>query len=326
MALHSSYNHQVLRQWQSSGCSDLSTYSFIYPIFVTDESDAEEEITSLPGQKRYGVNKLEPALRPLVDKGLKSVLIFGVPKSAKKDARGTPADVDDNPAILAVKKLCQVFPQLLLVCDVCLCPYTDHGHCGILNEDGSINNAPSIMRLTEVAVAYAKAGCHVIAPSDMMDNRVAAIKAGLSTAGLGGKVAVMSYSAKFASTFYGPFRDAAQSAPAFGDRRCYQLPPGSRGLAIRAVDRDVVEGADVLMVKPGMPYLDIVRDVKNKYPNHPLAIYQVSGEYAMLYHGSQAGAFDLKTVVLESVTSMKRAGADIIISYYTPSILGWLKE
>jgi porphobilinogen synthase len=136
----------------------------------------------------------------------------------------------------------------------------------------------------------------------------------------------MSYSAKFASTFYGPFRDAAQSAPAFGDRRCYQLPPGSRGLAIRAVDRDVCEGADILMVKPGMPYLDIVRDVKNKYPHHPLAIYQVSGEYAMLYHGSKAGAFDLKTVVLESITSMRRAGAEIIISYYTPSILDWLKE
>jgi porphobilinogen synthase len=272
------------------------------------------------------VNKLEQALRPLVDKGLVSVLIFGVPRSAKKDGRGSPADAGDNPAILAVQRLREVFPGLLLVCDVCLCPYTDHGHCGILNEDGSINNAPSIKRLAEVAVAYARAGCHVVAPSDMMDNRVAAIKTGLLEAGLGGKVAVMSYSAKFASTFYGPFRDAAQSAPAFGDRRCYQLPPGSRGLAIRAVDRDVCEGADILMVKPGMPYLDIVRDVKNKYPHHPLAIYQVSGEYAMLYHGSKAGAFDLKTVVLESITSMRRAGAEIIISYYTPSILDWLKE
>jgi porphobilinogen synthase len=326
MALHSGYQHEVLRQWQSSSCSRLSAYSFIYPIFVTDDPEAEEEIASLPGQKRYGVNKLEQALRPLVDKGLVSVLIFGVPRSAKKDGRGSPADAGDNPAILAVQRLREVFPGLLLVCDVCLCPYTDHGHCGILNEDGSINNAPSIKRLAEVAVAYARAGCHVVAPSDMMDNRVAAIKTGLLEAGLGEKVAVMSYSAKFASTFYGPFRDAAQSAPAFGDRRCYQLPPGSRGLAIRAVDRDVCEGADILMVKPGMPYLDIVRDVKNKYPHHPLAIYQVSGEYAMLYHGSKAGAFDLKTVVLESITSMRRAGAEIIISYYTPSILDWLKE
>ncbi|CAI8017814.1 Delta-aminolevulinic acid dehydratase [Geodia barretti] len=299
MALHSGYQHEVLRQWQSSSCSRLSAYSFIYPIFVTDDPEADEEIVSLPGQKRYGVNKLEQALRPLVDKGLMSVLIFGVPRSAKKartchllahlDGRGSPADAGDNPAILAVQRLREVFPGLLLVCDVCLCPYTDHGHCGILNEDGSINNAPSIKRLAEVAVAYARAGCHVVAPSDMMDNRVAAIKTGLLEAGLGGKasVAVMSYSAKFASTFYGPFRDAAQSAPAFGDRRCYQLPPGSRGLAIRAV---------------------------------------VSGEYAMLYHGSKAGAFDLKTVVLESITSMRRAGAEIIISYYTPSILDWLKE
>lgn len=325
MALHSGYHHEVLRQWQCAG-GHLSTEHLIYPIFVTDDPDAEEEIGSLPGQKRYGVNKLEAALEPLVKAGLRAVLIFGVPTKAKKDPTGTPADAPDNPAILAVQKLREVFPQLLLACDVCLCPYTDHGHCGILNPDGSINNPPSIKRLAEVSLAYAKAGCHVVAPSDMMDNRVGAIKKLLSENGLGGKVAVMSYSAKFASSFYGPFRDAAKSAPTFGDRRCYQLPPGSRGLAMRATDRDVQEGADILMVKPGMPYLDIVRDVKEKYPHHPLAIYQVSGEYAMLYHGSQAGAFKLKAIVLESVQAMRRAGADIIISYYTPHLLQWMKE
>lgn len=260
-----------------------------------------------------------------MDKGLRAVLLFGVPANVSKDATGTPADAEDNPAILAIKKLRQAFPQLLLACDVCLCPYTSHGHCGILYPDGTINNAASIERIADVALAYAKAGCHVVAPSDMMDNRVGAIKERLRTAGLGGKVAVLSYSAKFASSFYGPFRDAAQSAPAFGDRRCYQLPPGGRGLAMRAVDRDVEEGADMLMVKPGMAYLDVVRDVKERHPHHPLAIYQVSGEYAMLWHGSTNGAFDLKTIVLETITSMRRAGADVIISYYTPRLLDWLK-
>jgi len=215
---------------------------------------------------RYGVNKLEGALSPLVKQGLKAVLIFGVPTKAKKDATGTPADVPDNPAILAVKKLREVFPDLLVACDVCLCPYTDHGHCGILNDDGTINNAASTQRLAEVSLAYAKAGCQVVAPSDMMDNRIQKIKGLLNENGLGGKVAVMSYSAKFASSFYGPFRDAAKSAPAFGDRRCYQLPPGSVGLAMRAVERDVQEGADILMVKPGMPYLDVVRRVKQQVP------------------------------------------------------------
>lgn len=325
MALHSGYSHEVLRQWQSAGAG-LSAHSFIYPIFVSDDPNANEEVGSLPGVKRYGVNTLESALQPLVDNGLKSVLIFGVPEKATKDPTGSPADAADNPAILALKKLREVFPKLLLACDVCLCPYTDHGHCGILNTDGTIDNAASIQRIAQVALAYAKAGCHVLAPSDMMDNRVGAIKKLLHESGLGGKVAVMSYSAKFASSFYGPFRDAAKSAPAFGDRRCYQLPPGARGLALRAVERDVAEGADFLMVKPGMPYLDIVRDVKEKFPNHPLAIYQVSGEYAMLWHGSVAGAFSLKAIVMEAVTAMRRAGADIIISYYTPKLLEWIKE
>ncbi|XP_065916888.1 delta-aminolevulinic acid dehydratase-like [Dysidea avara] len=322
-AIHPGYHHPLLRKWQCNGT--FSTDNLIYPIFVTDDPDSKEDIASLPGQSRYGVNQLEAALTPLVNKGLKSVLIFGVPSNIEKDDCGSAADVADNPAVLAVKKLHDVFPDLLLICDVCLCPYTVHGHCGILNQDGSINNEKSIERLAQVAVAYAEAGCHVVAPSDMMDNRIAAIKRALQAKGLGSKVAVLSYSAKFASSFYGPFRDAAKSAPAFGDRKCYQLPAGSRGLAMRAVERDVAEGADMLMVKPGMPYLDIVRDVKNNYPYHPLAIYQVSGEYAMLYHGSQAGAFSLKTIVLESVEGMRRAGADIIISYYTPELLDWMR-
>ncbi|XP_018600179.1 delta-aminolevulinic acid dehydratase isoform X2 [Scleropages formosus] len=323
--LHSGYFHPSLRYWQSCA-SDLRPENLIYPIFITDIPDAVEPIASLPGQARYGVNKLENMLRPHVENGLKCVLIFGVPAKVPKDERGSAADADDTPAVLAVKELRSTFPELLIACDVCLCPYTSHGHCGILREDGTLDNAASCMRLAEVALAYARAGCHIIAPSDMMDGRVWAIKQALMANDMGNKVSVLSYSAKFASCYYGPFRDAAQSKPAFGDRRCYQLPPGARGLALRAVDRDVKEGADMLMVKPGLPYLDIVREVKDKHPAHPLAVYNVSGEFAMLWHGAQAGAFDLRAAVLESMTAFRRAGADIIITYYAPQLLTWLKE
>lgn len=325
MALHAGYHHEVIRLWQSQN-TPLSGASLIYPVFVSDIPDLEEEVSSLPGQRRYGVNKLKAALEPLVENGLKAILIFGVPTKAQKDARGSVATDPNNPTILAIKEVRAHFKGLLVACDVCLCAYTDHGHCGLLCSDGTIDNRASIQRLAEVALAYAEAGCQLIAPSDMMDNRIGAIKNILDQHGYGEKVAVMSYSAKFASTFYGPFRDAAKSAPSFGDRKCYQLPPGARGLALRAVERDVREGADILMVKPGMPYLDIVRDTKERYPFHPLAVYHVSGEYAMLYHGSQAGAFDLKKAVMETITSMRRAGADIIITYFTPHLLQWLKE
>ncbi|KAM8934770.1 delta-aminolevulinic acid dehydratase [Pelodytes ibericus] len=323
--LHSGYFHPVLRAWQASATS-INATNLMYPIFVTDSPDAVEVIASLPGQARYGVNKLEEMLRPLVEDGLKSILIFGVPGKVAKDERGSAADAGDTPAILAIRKIQAAFPDLLIACDVCLCPYTSHGHCGILREDGTIQNEASCQRLAEVALAYARAGCHVIAPSDMMDGRIGAIKDALISNDMSNRVSVMSYSAKFASCFYGPFRDAALSKPAFGDRKCYQLPPGARGLATRAVDRDVREGADMLMVKPGMPYLDLVREVKDKHPALPLAVYHVSGEYAMLWHGAQAGAFNLKVAVLEAMTGFRRAGADIIITYYVPQLLKWIKE
>ncbi|XP_078281912.1 delta-aminolevulinic acid dehydratase [Rhinoraja longicauda] len=323
--LHAGYSHPSLRAWQTCAAT-FTANNLIYPIFVTDDADAVEPIASLPGQARYGVNKLEGMLQPLVDQGLTCVLIFGVPTKVTKDERGSGADVQDTPAILAIRKLRSTFPQLLIACDVCLCPYTAHGHCGILREDGTLNNEASCHRLAEVALSYALAGCHIVAPSDMMDGRVGSIKQALVSNDLGNKVSLMSYSAKFASCFYGPFRDAALSKPAFGDRKCYQLPPGARGLAMRAVGRDVEEGADVLMVKPGMPYLDIIREVKDKYPSHPLAVYHVSGEFAMLWHGAQAGAFDLRTAVMEALTGFRRAGADIIITYYVPQILSWLNQ
>lgn len=324
--LQGGYFHPLLRNWQETNTSVLPE-TLVYPVFVTDNPEAEEEIPSLPGVKRFGVVSLLQHLQPLVeDLHLKSILIFGVPAKLPKDGGGTQADSADNPVVKVLPLLKEKFPRLLLIVDVCLCPYTDHGHCGILNEDGSIDTPNSCQRIAEVASSYAKAGAQVVAPSDMMDGRIAAIKDALLGSGIGNKVSIMSYSAKFASSFYGPFRDAAKSAPAVGDRKCYQLPPGSHGLAARACARDVEEGADILMVKPGLAYLDIVAQTKDDHPNHPLAVYQVSGEYAMLWHGAEAGAFDLKTTLKEVLTSMRRAGADIVISYFTPMILKWISE
>ncbi|KAI9144220.1 MGC84775 protein-like protein [Paraphysoderma sedebokerense] len=233
--LHPGYSHPTLRSWQFERV--LTKEALVYPIFITDSPDGLEEIKSLPGQFRYGVNKLKTALKKPIENGLKCVLLFGVPVNIEKDPSGKNADDGSGPVIQAIKVLRKEYPDLLIACDVCLCAYTDHGHCGILGEDGQINNTKSIARLAEVSVSYAAAGAQIIAPSDMMDNRIHAIKQALSHSYP--SVAVMSYSAKFASTFYGPFRDAAKSAPSFGDRKCYQLPPGARGLARRAI-RDAI--------------------------------------------------------------------------------------
>ncbi|XP_067951595.1 delta-aminolevulinic acid dehydratase-like [Watersipora subatra] len=323
--LHSSYHHPILRSWSNSATLSLVD-SLVYPVFISENNDCDESIDPLPGQRRLGINKLKGVISSLISKGLKSVLLFGVLTSLEKDEQGSAASSDDNPVIKALPILREAFPNLLLICDVCLCAYTSHGHCGVFTSDGVIDPKESMQAIARVALAYAKAGAHVVAPSDMMDCRIKAIKDLLQDENMINRVAVMSYSAKFASSFYGPFRAAAQSAPSFGDRKAYQLPPMSRGLAIRATGRDVSEGADILMVKPGMAYLDIVRDIKNAFPHHPLAIYQVSGEYAMLYHAAQNSVFDLQTVVMETVGGMKRAGADIIITYFTPQILSWLEE
>jgi len=321
--LHPSLAHPTIKKWQDE--ITLTADNLVYPIFVTDQDGAKEEIKALPGQFRWGPDRVEEHLGPLVQKGLSSVLLFGViSNKAKKDGRGTFADDDASPVMRTLPKLKSKFPTLYLACDVCLCGYTDHGHCGILQNDGLIDNPPSIVRLAEIARAYARAGAHCIAPSDMMDGRIHAIKQELRKEHLDGQVSVMSYSAKFASCYYGPFREAAASGMAFGDRTKYQLPPPSRQLALRAMQRDVEEGADILMVKPGSFYLDLVRDAKDRY-NLPVAIYQVSGEYAMLYHGAQAGAFSLKDGVMESLLCARRAGANIIISYFTPHVLDWLK-
>ncbi|PKK76075.1 tetrapyrrole biosynthesis, porphobilinogen synthase [Rhizophagus irregularis] len=320
--LQGGHNHPVSREWHSE--RTLRKSSLMYPIFITDKPDSESEISSLPGQKRLGINKIEGFLKPLVEKGLSSVLLFGVP-TCEKDPLGSGADDPNGPVILAVKLIRSKFPQLFIACDVCLCEYTSHGHCGHLNEDGTINNEASVKRIAEVAINYAKAGAHCVAPSDMMDGRIGAIKNLIIQEGLTNKVNLMSYSALFSTNFYGPFRDAANSAPAFGDRKCYQLPPNARGLARRAIRRDLTEGADIIMVKPGMPYLDILRDAKEISSDVPIAVYQVSGEFAMIWRSAEAKVFDLRAVVFESMEGFLRAGANLIITYYTPQLLEWLE-
>ncbi|KZV97213.1 tetrapyrrole biosynthesis, porphobilinogen synthase [Exidia glandulosa HHB12029] len=321
--LQGGYAHPLSREWQ--GKRALTKSMFMYPLFITDDPDAHVVIPSLPGQCRWGVNKLQEFVGPLVQKGLKSVILFGVPLTCEKDARGTPADDANGPVILAIKKLRSLFPDLFIAVDVCLCEYTSHGHCGVLNDDGTINTPPSVARLAEVSVAYAQAGAHCVAPSDMMDGRIKAIKQGLIDSGLANKCLLMSYSAKFASALYGPFRDAAGSAPSFGNRKCYQLPPQAKGLARRAIKRDVNEGADIIMVKPGLPYLDIIADAAELAADFPLAVYQVSGEYAMVVAGANAGVYDLKTMAFETTESLVRAGATLILSYFTPQFLDWLE-
>lgn len=322
--LQGGYQHPLSRAWQAK--RTLTKAMLMYPIFITDDPDARVEIPSLPGQCRWGVNRLEEFIGPLVKKGLKSVILFGVPLNAPKDERGTPADDVEGPVIRAIKKLRALYPALYIATDVCLCEYTSHGHCGILNEDGTINPAPSAERIAAVALSYARAGAHCVAPSDMMDGRIKAIKRALIDNGFGNRCTLMSYSAKFASALYGPFRDAAGSAPSFGDRKCYQLPPQGKGLARRAIKRDVDEGADIIMVKPALPYLDVIQDAAELAPDHPLACYQVSGEYAMVVAGARAGVYDLRTMAFETCESMLRAGCTLILTYFTPQFLDWLDE
>ncbi|GAM82886.1 hypothetical protein ANO11243_008720 [Dothideomycetidae sp. 11243] len=321
--LHGGYSHPLARSWQAE--RQLTKSMLIYPLFITDNPDEETLIASLPGQYRRGLNKLVPFLRPLIAKGLKSVMLFGVPLApSAKDALGTAADDPQGPVIASIRLLRKSFPGLFIATDVCLCEYTSHGHCGILREDGSLNNQLSVERISDVAMAYAEAGAHCVAPSDMNDGRIRAIKLKLIEAGIAHKVVLMSYSAKFSGCLYGPFREAAGSVPSFGDRRCYQLPPGGRGLARRAMVRDIKEGADIIMVKPASQYLDIISDAKEIGKDMPVAAYHVSGEYAMVYAAAQAGVFDLKTMAFEVTEGILRAGASIVISYFTPEFLDWL--
>jgi porphobilinogen synthase len=289
----------------------LSAEQLIYPLFVRDGKAVRREVPSMPGVFQCSVDEaLAEALAAHAD-GVPAVLLFGLPPD--KDEVGSSADDPNGPVQTAVRMLKRALPDLVVVTDVCLCEYTSHGHCGVLHGEEIVNDA-TVERLVRAAISHARAGADIVAPSDMMDGRVAAIRAGLDGEGLD-QVAIMSYAAKYCSAFYGPFRDAAGSAPQFGDRRSHQMDPPNVDEALREVEQDLDEGADIVMVKPALPYLDVIRRVKDAF-GHPTAAYQVSGEYAMLKAGAANGWFDEPRAMMEALIAIRRAGADMIITYY----------
>lgn len=293
----------------------------VYPLFVVEGENVRNEISSMPDVFHLSLDNLLGEIDEIVSLGIKSVLLFGVPK--EKDECGQGAYHDHGIVQEATRLIKESYPELIVIADTCLCEYTSHGHCGIV-ENGKVLNDPSLKLLVDTAVSQAKAGADIIAPSNMMDGFVAAIRAGLDEAGFE-DTPIMSYGVKYSSAFYGPFREAAESTPQFGDRKTYQMDPANRIEAFREAESDVAEGADFIIVKPGMPYLDIVRDVKNNF-NVPVVIYNVSGEYSMVKAAAEKGWIDEKPVVMEMLVGMKRAGADIIITYHAKDVAKWLKE
>ncbi|MCG8588563.1 MAG: porphobilinogen synthase [Proteobacteria bacterium] len=283
---------------------------FILPLFVVEGRGVREPVESMPGVFRHSVDQLVDEAKRVVDVGVPAVLLFGVP--AQKDARGSGADAPDGIVQQAVAALKSEVSDLCVMTDVCLCEYTDHGHCGLV-EDGEVVNDPSVERLAATAVSHAQAGADVVAPSDMMDGRVAVIRAALDDGGFDA-IPILAYAAKFASAFYGPFRDAAESTPQFGDRRAYQMDPPNRREALREMELDWAEGADALMVKPALPYLDILAEARQRF-DVPLAAYHVSGEYAMVKAAAERGWIDGDRILDESLLAIKRAGADWILTY-----------
>ena len=288
----------------------LSRDDLVLPLFVVEGSGVREPITSMPGVHRFSVDTVVREAKRVVAAGVPAVILFGIPEH--KDARGSGADDPGGIVQRAVEAVKSAEPDLCVITDVCLCEYTDHGHCGII-EDGDVSNDPSVERLAATALSHARAGADIVAPSDMMDGRVGAIRSALD-GGILEDVAILAYSAKFASAYYGPFRDAAESAPAFGDRRSYQMDPPNRREALREMRADLDEGADVLMVKPALPYLDLVAEARREF-EVPIAAYHVSGEYAMIHAAAERGWIDGDRAMDEALVSIKRAGADWILTY-----------
>ena len=312
----------------------LTPQDFMMPVFVVEDAREPSPIPSMPGYYRYPVDMVVDAVSKAVDLGVKSVIVFGIP--AWKDEKGSSAYSEKGVVQRAVRLLKEAYGQRLIVAtDVCMCQYTSHGHCGIVRvgdkcapgEEGcwTVDNDETIEILGRIAVSHAEAGADMVAPSSMMDGMVQAIRRALDEAGFK-DVAIMSYAVKYASSFYGPFRDAAHSAPSFGDRRAYQMDPRNAMEALKEAGLDVEEGADILMVKPALAYLDVIRLVKDAYPHYPLAAYSVSGEYSMIKAAAGRGWLDEKRVVLEILTAIKRAGADLIITYYAADAALWLRE
>ncbi|ERI11566.1 porphobilinogen synthase [Aneurinibacillus aneurinilyticus ATCC 12856] len=299
----------------------LHANDFIYPLFVVEGNNVKQEISSMPGVFHYSLDRLEQEVQEVTELGIQSIIVFGVPN--EKDACGSEAYAENGIVQQAIRKIKGWSPELVTMADTCLCQYTEHGHCGMIHE-GYVDNDSSLELLVKTAVSQAAAGADVIAPSNMMDGFVAAIRHGLDEAGFI-NTPIMSYAVKYASQFYGPFRDAAHSTPQFGDRKTYQMDPANRREALREAASDVEEGADMLMVKPAMAYMDIIREVKDNF-DLPVAAYNVSGEYSMIKAAAERGWVDEKGITLELLTGLKRAGADMILTYSAKDAARWLKE
>lgn len=304
--------------------NEIRPADLVMPYFVveTDDADFKKPIGSMPGQFQLSLQELEKQVALAVKNGLASVLLFGIPK--EKDELATQAYADEGIVQEAVRRLKDRFPELVVITDVCLCEYTSHGHCGIVQKGGEILNDPTLDLLARAALSHVRAGADMVAPSDMLDGRILALRETLDDNGFA-STPIMSYAVKYASAFYGPFREAADSTPKFGDRKTHQMDPANSREALREAAADLDEGADILMVKPGLPYLDIIRQLRDTFDT-PIAAYNVSGEYSMVKAAAQNGWVDEERMVMETMTSFKRAGADIILTYHAEDVLGWLNK
>ncbi|HSG70633.1 MAG TPA: porphobilinogen synthase [Planctomycetaceae bacterium] len=304
----------------------LTPNDFVLPLFVKFGTNARVPIASMPGHDQMTIDLLADEIAEIDSLGIPAVILFGIPR--EKDAVGSDAYADEGIIQQAIRAIKATGTDLLVITDVCLCEYTDHGHCGVVDESHGhpdVNNDKTLELLVKEAVSHAQAGADMIAPSGMMDGMIAALRAGLDAAGFE-NLPIMSYAAKYSSAFYGPFRDAAESAPQFGDRRTYQMDPANGREALREVAIDLAEGADLVMVKPALSYLDVIHAVKQAHPEVPLAAYNVSGEFSMVKAAAERGWIDERRIALEMLTSIKRAGADIIITYFAKQACRWLKE
>jgi porphobilinogen synthase len=301
----------------------LAPDDLVYPLFVVPEARGRSAISSMPGIDQLPVEALETEAREIAALGIKAVLLFGIP--ATKDPLGLESYADDGVVQHAIRALKASSPELVVMTDVCLCEYTDHGHCGLLDADGYVLNDETLEILGRIAVSHGEAGADVVAPSGMIDGMVGAIRTALDGEGLE-SVAILSYAVKYASAFYGPFREAAEGAPAFGDRKSHQMDPANAREALREAALDAEEGADALLVKPALGYLDVVRRVREQFPELPLGAYNVSGEYSMVKAAAANGWLDERAIVLEILTAIRRAGADLVITYHAKDAAAWIQE
>jgi porphobilinogen synthase len=305
--------------------TNLSRHDFVLPLFVSEKIERAKAIPSMPSVHQYSGKEIAAIAQRAHESGVQAVLLFGIPKS--KDEQASGAYGENGVVQIAIRQIKERAPDLTVITDVCLCEYTSHGHCGVTRLDGEhfhVLNDESVELIAKTAVSHAAAGADMVAPSDMMDGRIGAVRAALDQAGFD-QTGIMSYAAKFASVFYGPFRDAAESPPQFGDRRSYQMDPANADEALREVELDLAEGADIILVKPALPYLDILWRVRERF-GRPTAVYHVSGEFAMVKAAAAKGLIEERAAVLEIMTSLKRAGADFIVSYWALDLMEWLKS